>query len=62
MMNSVIDQLEASFDRVLASLTQKLHPDEHFTIRLQGEVQSIYTLQSCERFGKQVSSAMVVYN
>jgi predicted Zn-dependent protease len=38
MMNSVIDQLEASFDRVLASLTQKLHPDEHFTIRLQGEV------------------------
>ena len=38
MMNSVIDRLEASFDRVLASLTQKLHPDEHFTIRLQGEV------------------------
>jgi predicted Zn-dependent protease len=38
MMNSVIDQLEASFDRVLASLTQNLHADEQFTLRLQGEV------------------------
>jgi predicted Zn-dependent protease len=38
MMNSVIDQLEASFDRVLASLTQNLHHEEQFTLRLQGEV------------------------
>jgi predicted Zn-dependent protease len=34
----VIDQLEASFDRVLAGLNQHLHPDEQFTLRLQGEV------------------------
>ncbi len=38
MMNSVIDQLEASFDRVVAGLTQNLHTDEQFTLRLQGEV------------------------
>jgi predicted Zn-dependent protease len=34
----VIDRLEASFDRVLAGLNQQLHPDEQFTLRLQGEV------------------------
>jgi predicted Zn-dependent protease len=34
----VIDRLEASFDLVLASLTQSLHADEQFTLRLQGEV------------------------
>jgi predicted Zn-dependent protease len=34
----VIDQLEASFDRVLAGLTQNIHADEQFTLRLQGEV------------------------
>ncbi|WP_310425732.1 TldD/PmbA family protein [Chamaesiphon sp. VAR_48_metabat_135_sub] len=34
----MIDQLEASFDRVLAGLTQNLHADEQFTLRLQGEV------------------------
>jgi predicted Zn-dependent protease len=34
----VIDRLEASFDRVLAGLTQNLHADEQFTLRLQGEV------------------------
>ncbi len=34
----MIDRLEASFDRVLAGITQNLHPDEQFTLRLQGEV------------------------
>jgi predicted Zn-dependent protease len=34
----VIDQLEASFDRVLTGLNQSLHPQEQFTLRLQGEV------------------------
>jgi predicted Zn-dependent protease len=34
----VIDQIEASFDRVLAGLTQNLHADEQFTLRLRGEV------------------------
>ncbi len=38
MINSVIDQLEASFDRVLAGLTHTLQADEQFTLRLQGEV------------------------
>jgi predicted Zn-dependent protease len=38
MTNSAIDRLEASFDRVLASLNQSLHPNEQFTLRLQGEV------------------------
>ena len=35
---TVIDRLEASFDRVLVSLNQQLHADEQFTLRLQGEV------------------------
>jgi predicted Zn-dependent protease len=34
----VIDRLEASFDGVLAALTQNLHADEQFTLRLRGEV------------------------
>ncbi len=34
----MIDQLEASFDRVLAGLIQSLQVDERFTLRLQGEV------------------------
>jgi predicted Zn-dependent protease len=34
----VIDRLEASFDRVLAGITQNLQADEQFTLRLQGEV------------------------
>jgi predicted Zn-dependent protease len=34
----VIDRLEASFDRVLASLKQQLQLDQKFTLRLQGEV------------------------
>jgi predicted Zn-dependent protease len=34
----VIDQLAASFDRVLAGLNQSLQADEQFTLRLQGEV------------------------
>lgn len=34
----MIDQIEASFDRVLAGLTQNLHADEQFTLRLRGEV------------------------
>jgi predicted Zn-dependent protease len=38
MINSAIDQIEASFDRVLAGLLQSLHSDEQFTLRLQGEV------------------------
>jgi predicted Zn-dependent protease len=38
MLNSTIDHIEASFDRVLAGLLQSLHSDEQFTLRLQGEV------------------------
>ncbi|WP_373540959.1 TldD/PmbA family protein [Chamaesiphon sp.] len=34
----MIDQLAASFDRVLADLNQSLQTDEQFTLRLQGEV------------------------
>ncbi len=34
----MIDQLAASFDRVLADLNQNLYADEQFTLRLQGEV------------------------
>lgn len=34
----MIDRLEASFDGVLAALTQNLHADEQFTLRLRGEV------------------------
>jgi predicted Zn-dependent protease len=34
----VIDRLEATFDRVLASLKQQLQLDQQFTLRLQGEV------------------------
>ena len=34
----MIDQLESSFDRILLNLTQSLHLDEYFTLRLQGEV------------------------
>jgi predicted Zn-dependent protease len=34
----VIDRLEASFDEVLVALTQNLHADEQFTLRLRGEV------------------------
>ena len=34
----MIDRLAASFDEVLAALTQKLHTDEQFTLRLRGEV------------------------
>jgi predicted Zn-dependent protease len=34
----VIDQLAASFDRILADLNQNLHADEQFTLRFQGEV------------------------
>ena len=34
----MIDQLEASFDRILSVLLQNLHADEQFTLRLQGEV------------------------
>jgi predicted Zn-dependent protease len=34
----VIDQLAASFDRILTGLNQNLHADEQFTLRLQGEV------------------------
>jgi predicted Zn-dependent protease len=37
-IDSVINQLEASFDRVLARLMQNLHADEGFTLRLQAEV------------------------
>lgn len=32
------DKLEASFDLVLAGLNQNLHPEEQFTLRLQGEI------------------------
>jgi predicted Zn-dependent protease len=38
MINSAIDLIEASFDRVLAGLRHSLHSDEQFTLRLQGEV------------------------
>lgn len=38
MTNAAIAKLEASFDRVLAQLVERLHPDEQFTLRLQGEV------------------------
>ncbi len=38
MINSAIDQIEASFDRVLAGLIHQLQADELFTLRLQGEV------------------------
>ncbi len=34
----MIDRLEASFDEVLVALTQKLHINERFTLRLRGEV------------------------
>ncbi len=34
----MIDQLAASFDRVLADLNQNLRANEQFTLRLQGEV------------------------
>jgi predicted Zn-dependent protease len=34
----MINQLETSFDRMLAGLVQSLHSDEQFTLRLQGEV------------------------
>ena len=34
----MIDRLESSFDRILLNLTQSLHLDEYFTLRLQGEV------------------------
>jgi predicted Zn-dependent protease len=34
----MINQLEASFDRLLASLNQSLHQSEQFTLRLQGEM------------------------
>ena len=38
MINSAIDRIETSFDRVLAGLRHSLHPDEQFTLRLQGEL------------------------
>jgi predicted Zn-dependent protease len=34
----MINQLETSFDRMLAGLVESLHSDEQFTLRLQGEV------------------------
>jgi predicted Zn-dependent protease len=34
----MINQLETSFDRMLAGLLESLHSDEQFTLRLQGEV------------------------
>jgi predicted Zn-dependent protease len=34
----MVNQLEASFDRLLASLNQNLHQSEQFTLRLQGEI------------------------
>lgn len=38
MTNPAIDKLAASFERVLAGLTENLGADEQFTLRLQGEV------------------------